>query len=344
MTQELALPISADADTSGDELLRVSGLRIEFRTSDGWVEVVRDVGFTLRRGEILGLVGESGSGKSVTAQAILGLIGARGGRIADGSIVFAGRELTQLKKSELQSIRGSRIGMVFQQASSSLHPSFTAGEQIAEAVRRHRDVSRKEAWDHAVEMLDRVRIPDPERRAKQYPHEMSGGMCQRVMIASALALEPELLIADEPTTALDVTVQATILDLLRQLQEETGVAVLFITHDLGVIAELCESVVVMYAGQIVESATAEELFLRPRHPYSEGLLRSIPRPGGGRRLVAIPGRPPRPTEFPSGCRFRVRCSYADPIRCIDEIPMVKVDRGAVRCVRVGELELRGSLE
>jgi peptide/nickel transport system ATP-binding protein len=330
------------AAENGKPLLAVQGLSVEFPAGRGWVRVVDDVSFDIAAGEIVGLVGESGSGKTVSAQAILGLTRAQGGRVGSGSVVFDGRDLTKLKERELANVRGDRIGMIFQQPIRSLDPAFSVGDQIAEVVRRHRGVSRRAAWHRAVEMLERVHIDRAAERAGHYPHQFSGGMCQRVMIAMALACEPSLLIADEPTTALDVTVQAIILDMLREIQADSGIAILFISHDLGVIAEIAERVVVMYAGQVVEAGTAANVFARLRHPYTEGLLASIPNVGD-ERLRSIPGSVPMAGRHPSGCRFHPRCPYFAAGRCdIIEPPLEMLDGGhAARCLRARELTLRG---
>lgn len=326
-----------------DVLLKVDGLTVEFRGVNGWVRVVEDVSFQVHAGQIVGLVGESGSGKSVCALALLGLIPAQGGRMSNGRVMFEGADLATLDERALRRVRGKRIGMVFQQPIRSLNPAFTIGEQIAETIRRHEQTSRKVAWDRAVGLLDRVHIPDPARRAKQFPHEFSGGMCQRAMIAMALSCSPSLLIADEPTTALDVTVQEVILELIRELQAETSVAVLFISHDLGVIAEMADDVVVMYAGQVVESATVEELFTKPSHPYTAGLIGAVPEVGQRRRLRAIEGTVPDPGDHRAGCRFGPRCDFA-VAACRDStpIPLVTVgERHESRCARTGELSLTG---
>jgi peptide/nickel transport system ATP-binding protein len=327
-----------------EPLLDVRNLSVEFPTANGWVRAVDDVSLTVFPGEIVGLVGESGSGKTVTSTAILGLTSAAGGRMSpDTSIRFEGQELTELSRRQLQQVRGQRIGMIFQQPSRSLDPAFSVGSQIAETIRTHESGSKSDAWDRAVSLLEKVRIPDPARRAKQYPHELSGGMCQRVMIAMALSCSPSLLIADEPTTALDVTVQARVLELLREIQAETGVAILFISHDLGVIAETCDAVAVMYAGQIVERAVVEDLFLRPRHPYSSGLMGAVPKVGMGRTLVAIPGSVPDPGRAPSGCRFHPRCPHAVSGRCDvgDPALWTTADGRVTRCVRADEISLEG---
>ncbi|MGE0880346.1 MAG: ABC transporter ATP-binding protein [Acidimicrobiia bacterium] len=324
-------------------LLSVDKLTVEFRSGKGWVAAVSDVAFDIAAGETLGLVGESGSGKTVTASAILGLTRATGGRISSGSVKLEGRELTSLSEKELSSIRGDQVGMIFQQPIRSLNPAFTIGEQIAETLRRHEGLGRKDAWARAVELLDRVQIANAAKRASEYPHMFSGGMCQRAMIAMAIACNPRLLIADEPTTALDVTVQSQVLDLIRELQAENNFAVLFISHDLAVIAEMCDRIAVMYAGQIVETAEAAELFLHPKHPYTEGLLGAIPKPGMSRTLVAIPGSVPSPGNAPQGCRFHPRCAHFVAGRC--DTVEVPIERGAddhgVRCVRHAELSLKG---
>ena len=288
-------------------LLEVKGLRTSFHTSDGIVRAVDGIDFRVNRGEIMGLVGESGCGKSVTSLSILRLV-AKPGRIEAGEVIFDGRNLLDLDGSEMRQIRGDRISMIFQQPQSSLNPVWDVGSQIAEVLEIHRNMRRKAARDRALELLRMVGIPDPQRRLTSYPHEMSGGMAQRVMIAMALACEPELLIADEPTTALDVTIQAQILDLIRGLREQTGTAVILITHDLGVVAEMCDRVAVMYAGEIVEQADTVTLFKDPRHPYTRGLINSIPVVGDTRPdLMVIPGNVPNLIDLPAGCRFAPRC-------------------------------------
>lgn len=292
---------------SGEVLLEIKGLKTYFYTDDGVVKAVDGVDFHVNAGEVLGLVGESGCGKSVTSFSILRLVGSPG-KVVDGKIFFAGRELLSLPEEEMVKMRGDRISMIFQQPQSSLNPVFTVGDQVAEVFEIHQGMKKEEAWERAVELLGMVGIPDPARRAKSYPHEMSGGQAQRVMIAMALALSPELLIADEPTTALDVTIQAQILDLMRQLRTKTGTAVILITHDLGIIAEMADRVAVMYAGQIVEQAEVGELFERPLHPYTVGLLGSIPVLGEvAERLDVIPGSVPNLIDLPPGCRFAPRC-------------------------------------
>jgi peptide/nickel transport system ATP-binding protein len=289
-------------------LLEVKGLRTSFYTSDGIVRAVDGIDFHVDRSEIMGLVGESGCGKSVTSLSIMGLVG-RPGRIEGGEIQFDGRDLLKLKPDEMRKLRGDRISMIFQQPQSSLNPVWDVGRQIAEVLELHRNMKHGPARARALELLRMVGIPDPERRLKSYPHEMSGGMAQRVMIAMALACEPELLIADEPTTALDVTIQAQILDLIRNLREQTGTAVILITHDLGVVAEMADRVAVMYAGEIVEQADVTTLFRHPRHPYTRGLIGSIPVIGDVREeLSVIPGNVPSLIDLPKGCRFAPRCA------------------------------------
>jgi oligopeptide/dipeptide ABC transporter ATP-binding protein len=289
-------------------LLQVKGLRTSFYTRDGIVRAVDGIDFHVDRGEIMGLVGESGCGKSVTSLSIMRLVGPPG-RIEGGEILFDGRDLLKLDGEEMRKLRGDRISMVFQQPQSSLNPVWDVGRQIAEVLELHRNMKRGPARARALELLRMVGIADPERRLNSYPHEMSGGMAQRVMIAMALACEPELLIADEPTTALDVTIQAQILDLMRNLREQTGTAIILITHDLGVVAEMCDRVAVMYAGEIVEQADVSVLFRRGRHPYTRGLIGSIPVVGDVRdELSVIPGNVPNLIDLPKGCRFAPRCA------------------------------------
>jgi peptide/nickel transport system ATP-binding protein len=294
----------------GEPLLSVSDLRVGFLTEDGLVQAVDGVSFELRPGEVLAIVGESGSGKSVTAQTAIGLTRSKNSRI-EGSVRLAGEELIDADEGRLAGVRGERIAMVFQDPMSSFNPVYRIGDQIVEAIRAHRDLSRAEGRRRAVELLDSVGIPDPERRVDGYPHEFSGGMRQRAMIAMALALEPEVLIADEPTTALDVTIQAQILRLLRDLNRDRGLATILITHDLGVVAEMADRVLVMYAGRIVEEGTLDEIFYDPQHPYTWGLIGSLtrldrPRP---HRLPQIGGAPPSLLDLPRGCAFRPRCPH-----------------------------------
>ncbi|HEY7948384.1 MAG TPA: dipeptide ABC transporter ATP-binding protein [Acidimicrobiales bacterium] len=334
----------ASGSPAGGELLTVEHLRVEFATRDGWLPVVEDVGFGVMPGRTLGLVGESGSGKTVSALAIMGLLPRRESRVPEGAVHFDGKELTQLSAERMRQIRGNDIAMIFQEPMTSLNPAFTVGNQIAEQVRAHREVSRAEAWARAVDMLDQVGIPDPSRRARDYPHAFSGGMRQRVMIAMALSCEPKLLIADEPTTALDVTTQAQILELLASLQQERQMAMIFVTHDLGVISDIADDVVVMYAGQVVERTAAGELFDLPHHPYSEALLSSMPQLASpGSPLKVIVGQVPRPDEVVAGCRFGPRCDYVvDACRAgpVALEPTV-ASGGLARCVRHAELTLVG---
>ena len=291
----------------GERLLDVRGLRTSFATRDGVVRAVTGVDFHVDRGEIIGLVGESGCGKSVTSLSLMGLI-APPGRVEAGEVIFNGRDLLTLSEKELRALRGDRISMIFQQPTSSLNPVYDVGRQIGEVMELHRRMKRKAARGRAAELLEMVGIPDPLRRLDSFPHELSGGMAQRVMIAMALALEPELLIADEPTTALDVTIQAQILDLMRVLQRETGTAIILITHDLGVVAEMCDRVAVMYAGEIVEQTDVRSLFAAPRHPYTQGLIGSVPVLGVVKEeLATIPGNVPNLIDLPPACRFAPRC-------------------------------------
>lgn len=299
-------------DRSDTPLLRVSNLRTWYHTSRGTARVVDGVSFTIGHGQIVGLVGESGSGKSQTALSIMGLIEAPG-RIEPGSeVLFQGRDLTQLPQSELTGIRGRDISMIFQQPTAALNPVYTIGYQLVETLRAHENIGRDAARRRAIELLQLVGVAAPHQRISAYPHELSGGMCQRVMIATALACSPALLIADEPTTALDVTIQAQILDLLQHLQEQLKMAVLLITHDFGVIAEVADRVAVMYAGQIIEQGTTEEVLTNPQHPYTEALLRAVPldATADDERLWVIPGTVPTPLAFPQGCRFAPRCRHA----------------------------------
>src|SRR5262245_21464044 len=316
-------------ETSGPRtsaMLEVDNLRIHFPTDDGLVRAVDGVSFTLDRGRTLGIVGESGSGKSVTSLGIMGLHHGTKANIT-GSILLDGEELVSASAARVRQLRDSKIAMIFQDPLSSLHPFYTVGAQIAEAYLIHNKVSKKAAKDHAVDMLQRVGIPNPQTRVDDYPHQFSGGMRQRAMIAMALSCNPELLIADEPTTALDVTVQAQILDLIHSLQQEFGSAVIIITHDLGVVAELADDILVMYAGRPVEYGTSEDIFDRPAHPYACGLLGSMPRLDRARtdRLTPIPGTPPSLIRVPSGCPFHPRCAYAALTngRSVNEVPQLR---------------------
>jgi oligopeptide/dipeptide ABC transporter ATP-binding protein len=309
-------------------LLEVSELRTHFATDDGEFRAVDGVTFTLFAGRTLGIVGESGCGKSVTALSIMGLVPQPPGRIAGGAVRFEGTDLIGLPAVQLRALRGNKISMIFQEPMTSLNPAFTIGDQIVEAILRHREVTPQEARERTIEMLRRVRIPAPEQRFKDYPHKLSGGMRQRVMIAMALACDPKLLIADEPTTALDVTVQAQILDLMRNLRNETGAAIMLITHDLGVIAEMAQEVVVMYAGKVVERAEVAAVFADPQHPYTVGLLGSIPKLQGEQdRLATIEGTMPSPLNPPEGCRFHPRCPFAVDACRVSEPPLSEVKPG-----------------
>ena len=308
-------------------LLRVNNLRTSFFTSDGEVRAVDGVNFDIEDGKTVGLVGESGCGKSVTALSIMQLLPKSTGRIVSGEIQFQGRNLASLPQQEMRRIRGNEISMIFQEPMTSLNPVMTIGDQIAETVRLHQGASRSEARNRAIEMLRLVKIADPQKRVGNYPHQFSGGQRQRVMIAMALACTPKLLIADEPTTALDVTIQAQILELIGELQGRLGMAVLLITHDLGVVAERADEVAVMYAGKIVESAKPEVIFSRPKHPYTIGLLDSLPGwRGGKKRLAAIPGMVPSPLDWPTGCRFRDRCARADASCAAQPPPLIEIER------------------
>jgi peptide/nickel transport system ATP-binding protein len=303
-----------------EPLLEVRDLKVHFPTEDGLVKAVDGVSFSLSRGETLGIVGESGSGKSVSMLTVMGLISKKEARI-EGEILFHGRNLLQASPDEMRQVRGSRISMIFQDPLTSLHPYYRVGDQIVEGLRAHQDISKSDALAHAVEMLRRVGIPKPEERARQYPHEFSGGMRQRAMIAMALALNPDLLIADEPTTALDVTVQAQILDLIGRLRDEFEASVIVVTHDLGIVAEHADDVMVMYAGKIAEHGTRDDVYYRSHHPYTWGLLQSITRIDQPRteRLRPIQGLPPSLIFVPSGCAFHPRCRYVMAV-CKDEVP------------------------
>ncbi len=330
-------------DSATEPLLRVDGLEVELLSARGWVRVIDDVSFSVARGETLGIVGESGSGKSVTSLAIMGLLEAGRSRTKARRLDFDGEALLSVSRRRLEDLRGDRIAMIFQEPMTSLNPAFTIGNQIAETIRRHRSVSRRQAATRAVEVLDLVGIPDPARRASSYPHELSGGMRQRVMIAMAAACEPALLIADEPTTALDVTIQAQILDLLKTMNTELGMAVVLITHDLGVVADLCDRVLVMYAGQVLEQGAASALYARPRHPYTDALLQAMPDlEATTGSLRSIPGQAPAAGQAPEGCRFSDRCEHAIE-RCRATAPPIEhvLDR-SVRCLRHDELDLLGT--
>ena len=307
-------------------LLEIKGLKTYFSTEEGLVRAVDGVDLRIERGETLGVVGESGCGKTVTALSIMRLISEPPGKIVEGHILWEGKNLLDLPPGEMRKIRGKEIAMIFQEPMTSLNPVFTVGEQIAEAIRLHEGANRRQALEKTVEMLRLVKMPNPEQRVKEYPHQLSGGMRQRVMIAMALSCHPKLLIADEPTTALDVTIQAQILDLLNELKARLGMAVMLITHDMGVIAETAQRVVVMYAAKVVEEAPVVELFKEPLHPYTQGLLASVPRidlaATERRPLQAIPGVVPSPADFPRGCRFHPRCPHVMAM-CREKEPMLK---------------------
>jgi len=322
---------SRTVSSSARELLRVEGLKTHFFTEDGVVQAVDGVDFVLRRGETLGIVGESGSGKSVTSLSILRLV-SYPGKIVDGRVIFDGKDLALLNDEEMRKIRGDRISMIFQQPTTALNPVFKVGDQITETLEIHQGIKGAEAERRCVELLTMVGLADPQRRMSQYPHELSGGQCQRVMIAMALACNPELLIADEPTTALDVTIQAQILDLMRDLREKVDMAIILITHDMGVVAEMADNVIVMYAGQVVEYASVTALFADPKHPYTVGLLNSMPVLGQVKHdLEVIPGTVPSLMNPPKGCRFAARCSKRFD-KCDQPPPLIPLDDGRkVRC-------------
>ena len=317
--------MKASQESKNGILPKIERLQTHFFTEAGTVRAVDGVSLMVRKGETLGIVGESGCGKSVTALSILRLIPTPPGKIVGGNIYLDGRDLLKLPENEMRKVRGASISMIFQEPMTSLNPVFTVGDQIAEGIRLHQGLSKRESWNKAIEMLRLVRIPDPDRRVREYPHQMSGGMRQRVMIAMALSCNPQLLIADEPTTALDVTIQAQILELLNQLKSELGMAVMLITHDLGVVADTAARVAVMYAGRVVEEAPVLELFTHPKHPYTQGLLNSIPRIEKAERrprLQAIPGMVPDLLELPKGCKFQARCSKVfEP--CYGDEPQLK---------------------
>lgn len=315
-----------------EALLRVTDLCTTFDTENGVVRAVDGVSFSVAPGKSLGIVGESGCGKSMTAYSILRLVPQPQGRITGGEIWFRDRNLLTLRESDIRRMRGNDIAMIFQEPMTSLNPVFTVGEQIAEVIRLHRGSGNKEAWARSIELLELVGIPQASERAKSYPHELSGGMRQRAMIAMAISCDPALLIADEPTTALDVTIQAQILDVLRRLQQDLGMALVLITHDLGVIAEMCHDVVVMYAGQVVEQTDVQSLFARPGHPYTRGLLKSVPTlTATDGPLATIEGVVPDPTRYPAGCRFAERCAHTVDV-CGDAQPLFAISQNHhVRC-------------
>ncbi len=334
LSQAVATERNIAPSASGAPLLEVDNLQTHFFTADGVVKAVDGVSYSVRSGETLGVVGESGCGKSVTALSILRLVASPPGRIVGGEVRFDGRNLLSMTERQMEDIRGNDISMIFQEPMTSLNPLYTIGKQISEAVALHQGLSRRDAHEKAIEMLRRVSIPEPERRVNAYPHQMSGGMRQRVMIAMALSCNPRVLIADEPTTALDVTIQAQILDLMRDLQDKFGTAIVLITHDMGVVAENADRVVVMYAGRKVEEAPVDDLFDRPGHPYTRGLLGSIPNvevaahAGPGRaRLAEIKGMVPSLARLPQGCTFAPRCGFATD-RCRAEYPKLEEYRPA----------------
>ena len=325
---------------SNNPLVEVKKLKTYFYTEEGVVKAVDGVDFEIYPGETLGVVGESGCGKSVTSLSIMRLVESPPGRIEAGEIDFNGQDLTKLSEKEMRKIRGNDISMIFQEPMTSLNPVYTVGDQIMEAITLHKGVNRKEARRQAVEMLQKVGIPLPEQRVDEYPHQLSGGMRQRVMIAMALSCDPQLLIADEPTTALDVTIQAQILELMNSLKESYGMSIMMITHDLGVIAEVSDRVAVMYAGKVVEYTDVDTLFADPKHPYTWGLMNSIPKLDKDvNRLEAIPGSVPSPLDFPEGCKFNTRCPLAEG-KCYDEEPPLEeaAEGHKVRCWRYEDLE------
>jgi peptide/nickel transport system ATP-binding protein len=328
---------------STQTLLDVRALSVAFKTSDGELPVTRDISFSVTAGERVGIVGESGCGKTVTGLSLLRLLPARSARLS-GQILFESRDLTSLSARDMRAVRGREIAMIFQEPMSALDPVFTVGDQISEAYRTHFPVSRKEGRERAIAALAGVGIPAPERRCDEYPHQLSGGMRQRVMIAMALICEPKLLIADEPTTALDVTVQSQITDLLRNLSERTGTALLFITHDLGVVAETCTRMITMYAGEVVEDAPVNDVLVKPRHPYTSGLLRSLPGLCARRSVLpSIPGRVPSLQAMPPGCRFQPRCAHAAD-RCAAPQAIAELSLShRVRCCRAAEIALPGAV-
>ncbi|MEX1335154.1 MAG: ABC transporter ATP-binding protein [Candidatus Limnocylindrales bacterium] len=332
MTAEPTVPgTTSDPKALAENVLEIKGLRTHFGTIDGTVKAVDGVSFEIKRGQTLGVVGESGCGKSVTAMSVMRLI-ERPGEIVAGSATLSGTDLLSLSDKDMEATRGDRMAMIFQEPMTSLNPVYTCGDQIVEALTMHMNMGRGAARRRAVEMLARVGIPEPAQRARQYPHELSGGMRQRVMIAMALSTEPELLIADEPTTALDVTIQAQILELMKELREQNDMAIMLITHDLGVVAEMADEVVVMYGGKVVERADAITIYEQPHHPYTKGLLASIPKLGQKRqRLEVIKGVVPNPLNLPAGCMFKRRCPVAMPV-CDSLPPMRRLEEGHIsRC-------------
>lgn len=329
-----------DTNASNDPLLVVDDLHVEFRIADGTVQAVNGLSYRVDKGETVAILGESGSGKSVSAQAIMGIIDTPPGFITNGEIRFQGKDLLTMAEKERRATRGNNIAMVFQDALSALNPVFSVGWQIGEMFRQHRGYSRKAAREASIGLMERVKIPDARARVKSFPHEFSGGMRQRIMIAMAIALDPDVLIADEPTTALDVTVQAQVMDLLAELQQETGMGLILITHDLGVVAEVADRVVVMYGGRAVEKGDISEVFGAPRHPYTEGLMNSIPRTDVHvDRLEPITGNPPDLMRLPSGCSFRPRCPHVEAA-CAANVPeLITIGTGTREsaCLRLEEI-------
>ncbi|WP_395363209.1 ABC transporter ATP-binding protein [Streptomyces sp. YH02] len=317
-----SVPAPRDGETHDGPLLDVRDLHVEFRTREGVAKAVNGVSYSVNAGETLAVLGESGSGKSVTAQAIMGILDTPPGFVTKGEILFRGQDMLKMSEEEHRKVRGSKIAMIFQDALSSLNPVLSVGYQLGEMFRVHQGLSKKEAKVKAIELMDRVKIPAAAARVNDYPHQFSGGMRQRIMIAMALALEPDLIIADEPTTALDVTVQAQVMDLLAELQREFNMGLILITHDLGVVADVADKIAVMYAGRIVERAPVHEIYKRPAHPYTKGLLASIPRlDQKGQELYAIKGLPPNLLKIPSGCAFNPRCPKADDV-CRTDVPVL----------------------
>ncbi len=316
-----------------DTVLEVKNLQTYFYSSEGVAKAVDGVSFTLHKGETLGIVGESGCGKSMTSLSLLRLVPSPPGKIINGEILLNNTDLMKLSEEELRKIRGNKISMIFQEPMTSLNPVLTVGEQIAETIRLHQGLSRKEAWQQAVEMIRLVGIPAPEKRAKQEPYQLSGGMRQRIMIAMALACTPDVLIADEPTTALDVTIQAQIIDIIRNLQQQLGMSIIFITHDLGVVAEICDKIAVMYAGQVVEEGSTDSLFEKPLHPYTKGLIQSLPKLYEDQEeLSTIHGTVPSPYHYPNGCRYAERCPLATELCRVQQPELITVESDKkVRC-------------
>jgi peptide/nickel transport system ATP-binding protein len=315
---------AATVTGTGDPVLSVDNLSTEFRTKAGIAKAIDGLSFELKAGEILAIVGESGSGKSVTSLSIMGLIPSPPGRIASGKVMFEGRDLVKLDSRQMQDLRGSKLSMIFQEPMTSLNPVLTIGRQMTEGIKQHLGLNDREARNHAIEMMRRVSIPAPEDRLKAYPHQFSGGMLQRIMIAIAMSCSPKVLIADEPTTALDVTIQAQILELMRNLRDDTGATIMLITHDMGVVAEMADRVIVMYAGRKAEEGGVREVFRHPRHPYTRGLLGALPKlghagPVGSENLNEIPGIVPALTDLPPGCRFAARCALATD-ECVQKSP------------------------